>query len=581
MTENVSVVNAKKSIEELLKSLGIQRVVCVDDIYAPSIEEPLVDQEKLSPEQLLEVLPEFGTSVPDDAAVRTGRFRTVFEKLEPSRQLECAKKISEIVDPTGNNLSVDDKHASALRDLISTEFLSQLSLTEWEKEKQKIVPEASSKPTLFLFDQDLSKDGGTTDGGMKIISSLLSGDNHVILCGLLTHTVKRDNQYPEWERLASENSLDKNRFLVIPKESLEQEPLDFARMLKLIALSVDFKILKDQTKDIIEEAHKKAAEEVKEISVLDFEHIIFEVAEKEGIWEPEMLFRLFALFHRLEVRSLIPSKPDIEKIVDKLRSVRHIPTGSKMAAPPNSWIIQQKELYETADHLIKGRLPIELGDVFVKTETTSKKAYILLAQPCDLLVRTNGKRAPEPKYLPLAEISLLTELTESGEPAKTDASKKEEIPYFGEKPGENFVVNLKNVHYVNPDILDMCVFSNDGSANLDLNKDTPTGIRPSWGNRYKKLKENFENPAREYDSHKPEAGESAEKSEFKSSIRKQIEKGLTSGPFKGSFDRDGGQNVVKFNIKRIKRLTRQRANALLLEYAMSICRPAFDSDFGN
>ena len=57
--------------------------------------------------------------------------------------------------------------------------------------------------------------------------------------------------------------------------------------------------------------------------------------------------------------------------------------------------LYQREVYEDAEYLSRLHTPIELGDLFRK-ENGSKR-FVLVAQPCDLMVRNDGsgRRSPD------------------------------------------------------------------------------------------------------------------------------------------------------------------------------------------
>lgn len=135
---------------------------------------------------------------------------------------------------------------------------------------------------------------------------------------------------------------------------------------------------------------------------------------------------------------------------------------SNLFSPPSSaWALQRDELYEPYDHINKNYLPLELGDVFERVGVNDAKQYILLAQPCDLMVRNDGKkRHPELDRVPIAEI-----VCTDDQPAYS-----EELSYFDELPTKKWYVKLKRIHFVRLDVLDLCVFNQDGIAKFNNTK---------------------------------------------------------------------------------------------------------------
>ena len=373
-------------------------------------------------------------------------------ELNSDERNRRAEKISEISPKEETEEEADVKTALLLSDLVPREKLHELSPSQWNANKDQLLRDNSEHRTLFLFDQDLSGDGGDIKGGIKIIASLLTdnGDGNLI-CGLLTHTITPDNQLESWLQLSKEHDIPMDRFLVIPKQHLNGNPVLFAQILKLVALSPDFAELKKKTHAIIQNAAQKATSEIDAINIYDLDHIVFHTSAEEGLWEPDMLFRLYSLFQRLESRRLAYEGGELETIAKRLRSVSHIPTETDSSPIPSTWALQRKELYESEDYININHLPLELGDIFQKTGSKSKKRYILLAQPCDLMVRKDGKRHPEIDYIPLVEIS----------PATNKPYYSEEMAYYGNPDEETWYVKLKTTYQIKSCLLDLCVFNSE------------------------------------------------------------------------------------------------------------------------
>ena len=320
-------------------------------------------------------------------------------------------------------------------------------------------------------------------------------------------------------------------------------------------------MLKQKTAKIIGEAASTAGSRVDAISIYDLDHIVFQVSAEEGLWEPDMLFRLHALFHRLESRRLAHEGGELETIARRLRSVSHIPTSTKFTPPSTAWEIQKSELFEAAEYLNENHLPLELGDIFQKTGSTSKKRYILLAQPCDLMVRSDGKRQPEVAHVPVAEV----------------VSTPDQSPYavemecFGNSRNERWCVKLKQVHQVSAWLLDLCVFNNGGSATMIVGDEAPVGIRPAWQARYSILAKLVERRLKRLDLLSPV------QEKFKSGPTCDL---LNEGLFKGMVVDQNGRRGVEYNCCRVGRLSRARAFGLLTAYTGFLSRPAYDRSFG-
>jgi hypothetical protein len=569
---------ARTSVESILSALNITRVVYVDDANDGdvSLEDVIVAAAGLDASHLLEAFPELGSPVPDDADVLGKKVRTTWIQLDSMTRAKRGMNVLVASRRQDGDNADDIADASILSDLVPPTKLMSLTPEQWNEQKDRLLQDIQNQRTLFLFDRRFTKAEDDNEG-IKIIASLLDGDNtRSLMCGLLTHTVTPDTQPQQWEDLSRAYNIPKDRFVVIPKLHLSQAPILFAQALKFVALSPDFAKLKDTTKDIIAKAVARAAERVEKVSIYDLDHIVFQLSADEGLWEPDMLFRLHALFHHLESRQLAYADGTLEEIAAKMRTVSEIPTDCKQFTPPsNAWTLQHEELYEAVDYINRNYLPLDLGDIFERLDTTSPKRYILLAQPCDLMVRHDGKRHPELYRLPLAEIVM-------------DANAKaphysEEMPYFSTSSMEKWYVKLKQVHFIRGCILDLCVFNQDGVARLNINKSGPPSIRPSWKLRYKLVSDSWNRAIRKADGMlDPLATDPSAVKQFKQNHAKEIE-ALIYGDdlFKGSIKKTDENRTLEFNCKRIGRLSRVRAMGLLMSYTATIGRSAYEREFVN
>ena len=279
-----------------------------------------------------------------------------------------------------------------------------------------------------------------------------------------------------------------------------------------------------------------------------------------------MLFRLHAMFHRREYLRLAHEGGELEKNAAKLRAVSEVFAETELPPPlSNVLALQREELYESDDHINKNYLPFELGDIFERTgETvTGKKKYILLAQPCDLMIRRGGKREPELSRIPLAEVVL------------TDKASyySEEMPYFGASPEEKWFVKFKLVHFVRACLLDLCVFNQDGEAKLIIGGDAPSWIRPTWKKRYDILSKHWRKEIGKADKLVSAVGEQSAAMQIKNQL-------FNDDLFKGGLAETDGIRTITYNCKRVGRLSRARAIGLLMAYTATLARPAYDRSFG-
>ena len=367
---------ARTSVESILSALHITRVVYVDDANDGdvSLEDVIVAAAGLNASYLLEAFPELGSPVPDDADVLGKKVRTTWDQLDSMTRAKRGMNVLVASRRQDGDNADDIADASILSDLVPPTKLMSLTPEQWNAQRERLLQDSQNQRTLFLFDRRFTKAEDDNEG-IKIIASLLAGDDtRSLMCGLLTHTVTPETQLQQWTALSEEYSIPKDRFVVFPKLHLSQAPILFAQTLKFAALSPDFAKLKHTTKNIIARAATRAAERVEEVSINDLDHIVFQLSAEEGLWEPDMLFRLHALFHHLESRQLAYADETLEEIAAKMRSVSEIPTHCKEFTPPsNAWALQHDELYEEVSYVNRNHLPLDLGDIFTQVDANSTK----------------------------------------------------------------------------------------------------------------------------------------------------------------------------------------------------------------
>lgn len=128
----------------------------------------------------------------------------------------------------------------------------------------------------------------------------------------------------------------------------------------------------------------------------------------------------------------------------------------------------------------------------------------------------------------------------------------------------------------------MCVFQEDGAATIALDEQPPEGCRPAWKARHGFLCALLAHPRKLMDLLSPAKGEPDGVKKLKAELSPRVGGSLLQDSvFTGEFIEDGGQACVSFNCRRVGRLSRARAFALLMAYTSCLSRPAFDRDFGK
>jgi hypothetical protein len=580
---------ARDIIKKLFKHLDIKRVVCVDDQYdnTPTLErfKNLYDAYLSLPDGERQPINKLSNISMNDLDLLDSYQEKFWSNLSDKDKKEILALLQ------SQSTTKDTEYADILKKLLQPYNLKELSLAKWKREEPRLLADSKEAKTLFLFDQDFSKEGGSSTEGIELITHVLSSaGTGTVLCGLLSHTYKPEDEQNELEKYTDNHSENKDRFVFISKQRLNNDPVEFARSIKLTVLSPKFKHLKEETAKIIEEADSLALQRIEQVRVYDFEQIVFQSSFTEGVWEPDTLFRLFGFYHRAFAREKARGRDVLHELAADIRPISIISTDSDLAPQHRSWEIQRFELYEDEKYINNLHMPIELGDIFEVLLKAGIKKFILLAQPCDLMIRKSGNRKQAVTEVMLAEIVNSEDLEknqkdEKGKPLDKDSYG--ELLYFN-KDGRKAFVSFQQKHSVKLSIVDLCVYQKDGSAILTINDVCPKYVIPTWQKHYDKAEEKARKAIEDYQKLQElckNLAEDERKYIFSLASPRLLELPMASTTDQSqdifSGDINPSEGYIRYNLRRCGRLSQARSIALLARFASFLTRDAFEHDFGG
>lgn len=539
---------AREQVTQLLERVRIRRVVFVDDEFEGDIDDVVAHCRGIINAGSDDVdIEGVDFAAPDE--VWEGDLRAKWAAMDPmERRLLAAASRTSTADDS------DQPDAGELASLLpdSVEF-QPVPPSEWtDSVAQQIVADAAKTGTLVLFDKDL---GGVD--GLRLVASLFEADaSQNVWAGLLTHTVTKDSEHEQWRKLADEPGIDDERFVVISKQHLGPDPLTFPQSLKVTLMARPAADLRDQVAGAIAAGVDDALQRIKEISPQEFERMVFLTSEQEGVWEPDTLLRMFDICIRASARKRLYDSPRVHKETTTLRRLADIRT-KPAPTTVHAQTIARNEIYEDSEHLNRVHLPIELGDVFQLSGTTTTKYFILVEQPCDLMVRSDGKRAPE-----LFEVTLLS-IVDGDQSGRRDCF---ELPAFDEA-GTSRWAHLGRVHVVPIEAVDYCVFNDDGVSALEPAKPAPALLWPAWKERHKRLradaKKTVDAVNAVVDDHRPYAMAS-------------LMRTGKAHPIKGDVI---NADRVAYSLRRVGRVLPPYSRPLLTRYALHKAREDYEPRF--
>ena len=541
-------------IAQLLDVVGIERVVVVDDDYAPSLDQVLEVASTLDPSPVsLFQLGDIDFS--EEPEIWRSQLSERFNGLGEIDQHQALNELYELVGgapPLPGEIEL-------LREILapSRQFVA-LTPAEWTEQLDEVVATAKSVPTMVLFDRVLGASG--PDGGLREVRKLFEADSErSVWAGLLTNTVEIENEATEWSDLSELVGDNAERFILLAKAHLRDGLSTLAEALRVALMSQPASRLLRAVTDSIKTHTSDAADQLHRLSPAVFERLVFGLARDEGAWEVDMLLRLFDASLRAEVRHSLHLDQDVQAMTDRVRLLDQQRVGEPIAAGTHAQSIYRRELYEDADHLCATNASLELGDIFQKT--SGGKSFIVVEQPCDLMVRDTGERQPA-----LHMVRLLPTRDTNPDAAGPSGRATFELPAF-QPDGLSSWVELDRAELVPIDALDFCVLSADGSSIAPVGTSGENSwLLPNWAQRRSKIV----------------AGCDTHRSELKSmdsagrKLYLQAKYGYRDDCLlKPTFD---GSTNFGFSLKRCGRLVGPHTRALLTRFMAHQARDAFDRE---
>ncbi|HEX4114788.1 MAG TPA: hypothetical protein VHY18_02825 [Solirubrobacteraceae bacterium] len=577
------------SIASLLEAAGIERVICVDDVYAATVETFLQTLSGLKPAQRALVFGEQADQFEEDEVWQI-RVRELWEELDKPERASLVDKAYAIeggAKPPG----IGAIHALGVQ--LPEEIDSDgMSLDEWRARSAELIEQSESKTTLILFDQDFHHEGGSDKEGQRAIEQLESKLNTLEKCGnvyygLLTNTVELDEESEKREQIVKESKVDPARLVVISKRNLDEEDHDlerFAQRLRLTLLAPIYAQLIERVTAERMDIQKGAIEKFREIAAEEMEHMVVRSSDREGDWPPDTLIRILEALERADIRKRLRTDRPVGELTERLLRIAAIappptpdapqeavstasepikPSTAKLKPPLSTAAkILHAENYDDAKHVNELHLPIELGDLIEgPTNKANKGLWVVVAQPCTLMVRGKGDRKPELTHMTLVKVE------QQSADASADAADLFELPYYLLAGDKIAVARLSRAAYVRSIVLDSCVLNEDGQAKLDLDAEPSRGLLPHWRMRAGHMKK--------FGKALLEHGEDANVQLPDDLILDYYK----PDPFAPKIDRDA--RIIEWNCRRVGRVGNPYARALLTRFSQYSAREAYLNDLAR
>jgi hypothetical protein len=364
-----------------------------------------------------------------------------------------------------------------------------LSFAQWEQQYAEILGATSEDERLLLLVDERNEYEKTTElNGSRLLARLWM--EHTARMGhadtiILTSACAPDAEFKESKNLIAElrNAIADpavrakvRRAFVISKERLDAGNLEtqFEMHLNRIAAADLRSELADLTKKALHDAVSDSLQWLEDMPLSEFHGSVFVSSENEGSSELDTLLRLVNIRQRAELERRFGSAGPLQEKIAQMRrfSLKHLDPDYAKASHVELRSLRQLEFERPGALLNSIVTPLCCGDVFQLTESqgggaNAERLAVLLANPCDLTLRSNGRRKAKRGWLvPLrkdSKVNLDKIIAQSGE----GASLLYKLYTGNEGDDVGYLFTNSSVDAIDLDILDLCWTNVDGRAILD------------------------------------------------------------------------------------------------------------------
>lgn len=592
--------NAKEHLTALLGLMKIDKVFFVDDSLLSDEPEVTAFIGEVRAIKDINVLKDELTFIEfnEDLEFLIDNINETWEKLSSAQKIKCFEVVYKALKKDYTGLNV----ASSLKPYFNDGSLILCTPVEWEENHFR-NHHVKSDNILVLFDQDLSKSEGafTIKKGENLILDIKrKGFLSNIFPALFTFTITHiEQEIAERERIIkqynqSDEKLSSEDFFVFTKDRLNKPDL-FADAIKKLFLNQYCEQVKNKTLNIASKAFTNTIQELNLLDTYSFDFAILKSSLNEGVWEAETLLRIINIYlddfikkEMIKSNYLLQTNEAFEKAHSISNSFNISIEGINKNPYQKPIELRTKEIFEAGEIINKLYKPLENGDIFEIIDSNNRKStYVLVAQECDLMLRSTGKRKLQTGVLIYLSSKTFTALNKDEKLAFCDAETQSRsfsfwdtryrLDHFeNDKVG---IVNFTNSSPLTVDLnfLDLVSLNNSGEAEINLKSKNRLNLQMSLKKRETIILSHLIDEKTKLD--KLLKGLPKNKDRYKDLFAKLCPDLVLIGDRKVNISID--KNKISLRIKRLKRLRQPYARLLLEKYVNYLTRNAEQYDFAK
>lgn len=581
---------------EALKILGSTRVIWIDDRFATASATEVTNLLIAHAEDAKEVCP--GSiqgplhKIIDGDETGNHELEQAVTNLTESERINLLRKVQLKLENNGAK-DLSDEQIESICAHLSIAKEDRWPFDQAEVAMLKLAEDAKDIEISYII--DLNDAQGATDNtrGLELLKALHDAGSKATAL-LLTHYATKDNEAEKELELRArlqEGSLSIAPVCVIAKERLNiegnaspsKEDRD-STVANALRIAIKRAGLRRNVHEVLIRVHKHIESAFKEASTAllavppeQLDEYVVGRAFAEGVSELHVVERALTASMSESFRHLFSVDPDTRENERRLRSLHHVPLDIDVPTHHrNLEAFRTQEVWEPEGLVNKGCSPLACGDVFEMDaqEDAPPPRFILLVQPCDIMLRPKGARD--------ADTGFLVMLKQLDNISDRPNQKQIGLPFL--LNGKQWVCDLRKTTSVRLELLDLVSYRSDGRLQYDDEQLMPDWLLPgqqaSGKSVFASLKKAIEARLGAKTEHAKEVKDS--RCQLTLSANGPF-RHIAHGVFFDAKPAAGDEPAVKagftWNLRRVGRVRMPYASALLGSYLAVMDRDAFELDY--
>lgn len=427
-----------------------------------------------------------------------------------------------------------------------------------ETYKTNIIKELYETKANAIILVDYELDGYTVNGDQLLDS--IAGQE-CVFCGIYSQTFDVTEEISKWQS----RNFNPNVYPISKKRFNGQNATDLTtKGLKNVIWLKQIESIKKMATKLVTYATETLDNELKKIDPATFDRLIIANAKEEGCWEFDYLSRIMQIYLNRGIKNEMQNIfADFQKETNTIRDF-HDERQHEFVNDELLKSLGEEESYDNITYVNSIYSTIANGDIFL----IKGKYFILLAQPCNLSIRGDGRRSYD------LDQAFLVPLYGNEKHLGTFC---EELQYPFNKTFCH--VSFVDRQRVSLSILDLVSYNRNGEATIDIhiNSENLPGHEIMQDNllkRYNKIKDKISSIHQTYEL----ALNGRNDNNTINLFSKYFCKPLMGGE-KVAVKPKIEASKISFDIKRVGRYNSYGAHVLLQQFMSYMSRPEFPAKF--